>query len=117
MALDEGDHRLFVVTRFPARLLVFNTDTGKIVQSLPVVGDCDDVFYDKARKRIYASGGEGGISVIAQKDADHYDDAGRIATVKGARTSYFSPDLDRFFLAVRRQGSQPAEIRIFVPRS
>jgi DNA-binding beta-propeller fold protein YncE len=115
MALDEADHRLFVVTRFPARLLVFNTDMGKTVQSLSVVGDCDDVFYDKARKRIYASGGEGAVSVFEQKDADHYWDAGRITTVKGARTSFFSADLDRFFLAVRREGAQPAAIRIFTP--
>ena len=117
MALDEADHRLFVVTRFPARLLVFDTNSGKTVQSLSVVGDCDDVFYDRTRRRIYASGGEAEISIVEQKDADHYADAGRIATVKGARTSFFSPDLDRFFLAVRRQGSQPAAIRIFEPAS
>lgn len=116
MALDEADHRLFVVTRFPARLLVFDTESGKTIQSLPVIGDCDDVFYDRTRKRIYASGGEGGISVFEQKDADHYADSERIPTVKGARTSFFSPDLDRFFLAVRRQGSQSASVRIFVPR-
>lgn len=116
MALDEADQRLFVVTRFPARLLVFDTESGRTIQSLPVIGDCDDVFYDRTRKRIYASGGEGGISVFEQKDADHYADSERIPTVKGARTSFFSPDLDRFFLAVRRQGSQPASVRIFVPR-
>src|SRR5262249_11319767 len=44
MALDEKEHRLFVVTRLPARLLVFNTETGIIVQELGAVGDCDDVF-------------------------------------------------------------------------
>jgi len=115
MALDESDRRLFVVTRMPARLLVFDTNNGNIVQKLPAVGDCDDVFYDKSRKRIYASGGDGAISVFEQKDADHYAELGRINTVKGARTSYFSPDLDRFFLAVRRQGSQPAAIEVFVP--
>jgi DNA-binding beta-propeller fold protein YncE len=115
MALDEADHRLFVVTRFPARFIVFDTESGKTIQSLPVIGDCDDVFYDRTRKRIYASGGDGGISVFEQKDADHYADSERIPTVKGARTSFFSPDLDRFFLAVRRQGSQPASVRIFVP--
>ena len=115
MALDESDRRLFVVTRMPARLLVFDTNNGNIVQKLAAVGDCDDVFYDKSRKRIYASGGDGAISVFEQKDADHYAELGRINTVKGARTSYFSPDLDRFFLAVRRQGSQPAAIEVFVP--
>jgi DNA-binding beta-propeller fold protein YncE len=115
MALDETNHRLFVVTRFPARLLVFDTNGGKVVQSLSAVGDCDDVFYDEARKRIYASGGEGSISVFEQKDADHYSELARIATVKGARTSFFSPELDRLFLAVRRQGSQAAAIRVYVP--
>jgi hypothetical protein len=115
MALNESDHRLFVVTRMPPRLLVFDTNNGNIVQKLPAVGDCDDVFYDNSRKRIYASGGDGAISVFEQKDADHYAELGRINTVKGARTSYFSPDLDRFFLAVRRQGSQPAAIEVFVP--
>src|ERR1700758_5117840 len=43
MALDERDRRLFVVTRMPARLLVFDTNNGNIVQKLPAVGDCDDV--------------------------------------------------------------------------
>jgi YVTN family beta-propeller protein len=115
MALDEADHRLFVVSRFPARLLVFDTNTGKIIQSLSAVGDCDDVFYDKKRKRIYVSGGEGAISVFEQQDADHYKANARIPTIKGARTSFFSPELDRFYLAVRRQGSQPASIQVFDP--
>lgn len=115
MALDEKDHRLFVVTRQPARLLVFDTATGNILQKLPAVGDSDDVFYDAARKKIYASGGEGEISVFQQKDPDHYAERDRIQTVKGARTSFYSPELDRLFLAVRRQGSQPAAIRIYAP--
>jgi len=115
MALDEDDHRLFVVTRAPARLLVFDTNSGTILQKLPAVGDCDDVFYDKTRKRIYASGGDGAISVFGQTDPDHYRALAHVSTVKGARTSYFSPDLDRLFLAVRRQGSQPAAIQVYVP--
>ena len=116
MALDEAEHRLFVVTRFPARLLVFDTGTGKVIQSLSAVGDCDDVFYDQARKRIYASGGEGAISVFEQQTPDQYKEIARITTVKGARTSFFSPELGRLYLAVRRQGSQPASIQVFEPR-
>jgi len=115
MALDEADHRLFVVTRFPARFLVFDTTTGKTVQRLAAVGDCDDVFYDQLRKRIYASGGDGAISVFEQQDADHYKELARITTVKGARTSFFSPDFDRLFLAVRREGTQAAAIWVFAP--
>src|SRR5882724_6393245 len=115
MALDQADHRLFVITRYPARLMVFDTSTGKTVQRIPTVGDCDDVFYDKASKRIYAIGGEGAISVFEQQGPDHYKESARITTVKGARTGFFSPELDRLFLAVRRQGTQPAAIRVFIP--
>ncbi len=115
MALDQADHRLFVMTRFPARLLVFDTNTGKTIQQLSAVGDCDDVFYDQMRKRIYAIGGEGAISVFEQRDSDHYKESARISTVKGARTGLFSPELDRLFLAVRRQGAQAAEVRVFAP--
>ncbi len=116
MALDEPDHRLFVVSRTPARLIVLDTESGKIIASLPAVGDSDDVFFDASRKRIYATGGEGAISVFQQHDPDRYSEISRISTVKGARTGFFSPDLNRLFVAVRREGGQNAEIRIFEPR-
>lgn len=113
MALDEADHRLFVVSRVPARLVVVDTATGKVVEKLPAVGDCDDIFFDATRKRIYATGGEGAVSVFEQQDADHHREIGRVPTVKGARTSFFSPELGRLYVAVRRQGSTAAKIEVF----
>src|SRR5579864_4454043 len=68
MALDEDDHRLFVVTRRPPLLMVLDTDTGKEVARVPVGGSCDDVYFDSARKRICAIVGEGFISAIQQND-------------------------------------------------
>ena len=113
MALDEADHRLFVVCRNPARMVVLDTSIGKVIATLPAVGDSDDVFYDAARKRIYATGGEGAISVFQQQDPDHYNELAKIQTVKGARTGYFSSDLGRLFVAARRAGSHSAEIRVY----
>jgi DNA-binding beta-propeller fold protein YncE len=65
MALDERHHRLFVGCRRPARLLVYDTETGRPVAATPIVGDTDDLFYDAARRRLYVSGGAGAITVIA----------------------------------------------------
>lgn len=113
MALDEKDRRLFIVCRVPPRLLVLDTNAGRVVENLPVIGDSDDVFYGIARKRIYATGGEGGISVYEQETADHYKEIAKIPTVKGARTSFFSPDLSELFVAVRAEGSEPAAIRVY----
>jgi hypothetical protein len=115
MALDEQDHRLFVVTRFPARFIVLKIEDGKRIASLSAVGDCDDIFYDERRHRIYAIGGEGGISVFQQRDADHYDELGQVKTANGARTGWFSAELDRLYVAVRKHDAQAAEIRVYKP--
>jgi DNA-binding beta-propeller fold protein YncE len=113
MALGEDHHRLFVAARKPAKLLVFDTESGRVVATLDAPGDADDVFYDAAKRRIYVSGGEGVIGVFQQKDADHYEATGKIATAAGARTSLFVPELRRLYLAVPHRGSQGAEIRVY----
>lgn len=115
MALDEKDHRLFVVTRLPARLIVLDAESGHRIASLSVVGDCDDLFFDPRRHRIYAIGGEGGISIFQQQSADLYNEIARLKTVNGARTGFFAPELDKLYLAVRKHDSQPAEIRVYTP--
>src|SRR5467141_3933640 len=39
MALDEANHRLFVVTRKPAQLVVLDTESGATIASVPCVAD------------------------------------------------------------------------------
>jgi DNA-binding beta-propeller fold protein YncE len=113
MALDANDHRLFVVTRRPAQFLALDTASGRTIAHLDAVGDSDDLWYDAARKRIYISGGEGFITVLDQQDADHYRGIARIPTEPGARTSYFSPELGRLYVAVPHRGNQKAELLVY----
>jgi len=113
MALDEAHHRLFVGTRSPAKLVIFDTESGKEITAVNISGDTDDVFFDQDNKRIYVSAGEGNIDVINQMDADHYQPAARIPTASGARTSLFVADLHRLFLAVPHRGAQQAAIRVY----
>ena len=113
MALDETHHRLFVGFRKPAKLLVFDTESGKVVANMDSAGDADDVFYDNSHQRIYISGGEGFLSIFQQDDADHYRAMTKIPTAMGARTSLFVPELSRFYLAVPHRGTQRAEVRVY----
>jgi len=113
LALDEMHHRLFVGAREPAEVVVFDTDTGKIIAKIPCVGEADDMFYDEARKRIYVTGDEGFISIIAQADADHYESMAKLRTRPGARNSLFVPELGRFFVAVPSEGKKEAELLVF----
>lgn len=63
--------------------------------------------------RLYLSCGEGFIDVIDQRGADSYQLCERIPTRAGARTAFFSKDLNQFYLAVPQRGNQPAELRVF----
>jgi DNA-binding beta-propeller fold protein YncE len=117
MALDEPDHRLLTATRTPAQLVVFDTNSGRLVATLPAVQDADDLYYDSARKRVYIPGGEGYISVFQQEDADHYRLLARIPSALGARTAgYFGKGkkgFDRFYLAVPARADHGAEVWIY----
>jgi DNA-binding beta-propeller fold protein YncE len=59
MALDDTNKRLFVGCRIPARLVVLDASSGRIVASLLTIGDSDDIFYDADRRVVYVIGGEG----------------------------------------------------------
>ncbi len=115
--LDEDRHRLFVGCRQPARMLVFDTTSGKTVASIAINGDTDDLFYDPLRKRVYVSSGDGSIDIIDQRDGDHYMSRTRIPTVAGARTSTLSSGLNLFCLGVPRRADGPAELRVFQGRN
>jgi len=115
MALDEADHRLFVVTRKPAQLVVLDTENGTTIASVPCVADSDDVYYDAGRKRIYAPGGEGFVSVIQQIDADHYQPLAKVPTTVGARTGLWYEKRDRLYLAVPASSKQGAALWVYAP--
>jgi DNA-binding beta-propeller fold protein YncE len=108
MALDEDNHRLFVVTRRPPFLMVLDTDTGKEVARVPVGGSCDDVYYDAERKRIYALGGEGFISVVQQNDPDHYTLSANVPSAVGVRTGIFYGT--SLYVGVPASGVEPAQV-------
>ncbi len=111
MALDEADHRLFVGCRDPARLLVLDTGSGRQLARLELHRDCDDLYYDASRRRIYASCGEGFIDVFSQTDAGHYVLNESVKTEPGARTSLLAGD--RLYLALRRRGNHAAQIWVY----
>jgi DNA-binding beta-propeller fold protein YncE len=106
MAIDEINHRLFVGTRDPPKLIVFDTNSGKAVSILDIANDADDIFYDAAKRRIYISCGDGFINIFQQQDANHYSALASVPTARGARTSLFVPELHSFYVAVPHTGNQ-----------
>ena len=112
IGFDEDGHRLFVGTRDPGKLIVLNSDSGKVVSSLPAAAMVDDMAYDAQRKRLYFAGTLF-IDVFHQSDADHYEQIGHIPTSFRAKTAILVPDLNRLYLGVPHHEKQAAELRVY----
>ncbi len=116
MALDPAANRLFVGCRRPAQLLVLDGQSGKVLAQESISADADDLFFDAKRRRLYISSTEGFVDVIEQTGPDQYRTVAKVATAPGARTSFFSAELDLLAVAVPKRGKLDAEIRLYQPR-
>jgi DNA-binding beta-propeller fold protein YncE len=114
--LDVAHHRLFVGSRTiahtgnvggghqrePGKLVVMDTETGKVVQVLDSVGGADDLQYDASSGRIYFVGTTGTVAVFKEIDRDHFQLLGKVPTGAIAKTGLWVPELKRFYSAVPR---------------
>jgi DNA-binding beta-propeller fold protein YncE len=113
IALDEANHRAFVGCRKEPMVVAIDTESGKELGTVGIPGDTDDLFYDAASKRIYASCGEGFIAVI-KVDGDKLELVEKVTTVKNARTCIYVPATRRLYLGVPRQeGKDGPEIQVY----
>jgi DNA-binding beta-propeller fold protein YncE len=114
MALNHDAADVLVAFRDPARLFAFSMEDGTSVADVDLCADADDLFVDAKRKRVYVSCGDGYLDVFDER-LGIYGRIGHIATIPGARTSLFVPELDLLFIAARATSSEPAAIWVFRP--
>jgi DNA-binding beta-propeller fold protein YncE len=114
MALDHDAQRVLVVFRDPPKLGAISMATGAIVATVDACADADDMFVDQKRRHVYVTCGDGFLDVF-DTQGDAYRRLAHIATVSGARTSLFVPEIDRFLLAVRARPGEPAAVWVFRP--
>jgi YVTN family beta-propeller protein len=114
MALNDRAGHVVVAFRNPAKLGAFSMHDGAPVATVDLCADADDMFVDAKRERVYVSCGDGYLDVFDTR-VNAYRRINHIATISGARTSLFVPELDVLFIAARATASQPAAIWMFRP--
>ena len=112
LAFDEANHRLFVFARNPGKLIVMDSDSGKIVTTLPCVGQTDDAVYDSASKRLYVAGVPF-VYVFEERNPNFYKLLGEIPTAFHSVTSILVPEQKQFYLAVPHHGDTEAKVQIY----
>jgi DNA-binding beta-propeller fold protein YncE len=113
MALDEAHQRLFVGCR-SGHIVVFDSNTGKELQSLPIAKGVDDLEFDAATKRLYSIG-NGTVDAYEETDAGHYRSLGSVAAGAQSKTAKLVPQINRYFVAVPQTGSGTAAVQVFQP--
>jgi DNA-binding beta-propeller fold protein YncE len=112
VAIDEQHHRLFVACR-DGNMNVLNSDTGKVLQTLPISTGVDDMVFDPASQRVYVAAGEGFVNVFKETDADHYQVIGKIPTGPLGKTGLLVPERKEYLVAVPPHGTTSAEVLVF----
>ena len=113
MAFDEADHRLFIHAREPGKLVVMDTNSGKIVTTMQSGGMVDDAVYDPKMKRIYVTGVPF-VNVFQKSDeGERYDLLGQVPTAFHSVTGILVPQLNRYYLAVNHHGQTDAVVQVY----
>lgn len=86
LAYDAKTKRLFAGCSDNKLLMVLDAVNGNIISKITIGDGCDGVAFDPALQYIYASNGEGSLSVIKEITADKFEVIENIVTKKSART-------------------------------
>ncbi len=84
LAIDLKTKRLF--TGCDKLLLVIDFTNGNIIDKLPIGDGCDGVAFDRELGNIFASCGEGKLTIIHEDNADKFTVTANLPTKKSART-------------------------------
>ena len=105
MAMDPKTHRLFVGCRKPQKMVVMNSDTGKVLADLPIGVGVDATKFDAGHA--FASCRDSSFFVVDEKSGK-YAIAQTVKTPAGARTMGVDPATHRIYLPTAEFEDQPA---------
>ena len=97
IAIDSETRRVFS-TCVNKVMVVMDADDGTVIARLPIGAGTDGAAFDGKRKLAVSSNGEGTLSVIQEKDANHFVALPDVPTQRGARTIAIDPATGRLFL-------------------
>jgi WD40 repeat protein len=106
MAIDIDDHQLFIVCS-NKMMIVLDVRSGKVISSLEIGEGVDGVAYDPGLKRIYASNGDGTLTVVKKENINTFSVLENFPTQIGARTISLSPKTHRIYLPVAKYQAPP----------
>jgi len=109
LAIDVVHQRLFSVCGNKL-LAVSDISSGKLMTTLPIGAGVDAAAYDPATGDVFASNGEGTMTVVHQDAPDKYRVVATVETMPGARTMALDLKSHKLYTVSARMGPMPAAV-------
>jgi DNA-binding beta-propeller fold protein YncE len=103
LSIDVPRNRLFTVCR-NKYLAVSDTIAGKLVTTVPIGAGVDASAFDPATDLVFASNGEGTLTVVHEDTPDTYTVVETVPTGPGAKTMALDPASHRVYLGTAAFG-------------
>ncbi len=107
LALDPKSNRLFAGCGNKV-LAILSARDGKPAGTVPIGAGCDAVAFDSGTGLVFASNGDGTLTVVEETSPGTYAAVETVATKKGARTMALDTATHRIFLPAAAYGPAPA---------
>ncbi|MEP7078909.1 MAG: YncE family protein [Chthoniobacterales bacterium] len=107
MALDAAHHRLFA-TCHNKMMTMLDTNSGKVVGTVPIGSGVDGCAFDDATQLAFASCGEGVTTIAKEETPESLNVVQTLQTQRGARTIALDPQTHRIYLPTAEFGPPPS---------
>lgn len=107
LAVDREHHRIFSACG-NNKLVVLDSDTGKVVATPTIGSDPDGVAFDATTGTIFTSNVDGTLTVIHEDSPDKFTVVQNVTTEQGCRTIAIDAEGGRVFLPTAKLGPKPA---------
>jgi YVTN family beta-propeller protein len=97
IAFDLAHHRLFVGCH-NKMMMMLDSDTGKVVTSVPIGAVVDGCAFDDATQLAFASCGDGTTTIAKEESPQKLTVVQMLKTERGARTMALDPQTHRIYL-------------------
>jgi DNA-binding beta-propeller fold protein YncE len=108
LAMDRKHHRLFSGCAGNQKMIVLDSETGRIVADLPIGRGVDATAFDHDKNLAFASAGDGTLTIIHEDSPDKFEVLESVPTQRLARTMALDSKSHNVYLVTAEYGPPPA---------
>ena len=108
LAFDVKNHVLFASCHTPATMVILNSDTGKILDTLPIGTGTDGATFNPNTMEAFSSNGDGTLTVIKENSPTSFVVEQNVPTMPRAKTLTLDPKTNHVLLIAAEYGPPPA---------